>query len=229
MQTDNTNTLPSLLIVDDHRAVLEGLQHCFQTEYRVTLAHDLGAMRRVLRQQQFDVVLLDLFLGEAGDGLHALPELLRYQCRVIMVAGSESQALEDATIRACLQMGAHGYVSKRWELARFKQAIAAVLSNHLAYPQSVLAQALREPRNSLPFLSERETALLNLLLQSPMPSNEEMAAALHISTGRVKNCLTELYSKFKVDSRHTLVQKARELGYFPGIHPARMAGKRGKA
>ncbi|WP_338845945.1 response regulator transcription factor [Massilia sp. W12] len=208
-------------MIDDHKLLMDALSINLSDNFRVTAVSNRREMRLALRNEKYAVALLDLYLGQEGDGLSLLPELLERGAKVLIFSGTSDQA----AIRASIRMGAHGFVDKAWELRHLHAALRAVLDDHLAYPQELLSQVLREPKNMVPYLSEREVMLLDMLLKQPMPSNEEMAAVLLISTGRVKNCLTELYSKFNVENRHALVDEARRRGYFPGMHPARMAGK----
>ncbi|WP_338845413.1 response regulator transcription factor [Massilia sp. W12] len=211
---------PHIILIDDHKLVAQALSHVLSSEYRVTLAANQREMRLAMRQTRFAVALLDLFLANEGDGLSLLPELLNHNIKVLVFA----DASDKAAIRASITMGAHGYVDKAGELHQLRAALKAVMQDHLAFPQELLSAALREPRNIVPQLSEREVRLLDMMLAEPMPSNEDMAKRLFISIGRVKNCLTDLYAKFNVQSRHALVAEARRRGYFIGMHPARMAG-----
>ncbi|WP_338845622.1 response regulator [Massilia sp. W12] len=221
MKTEEATQKPHLLIVDDQRLLLDLLCKELREHYQITAVNSRHAAQNAIRNTRFQVAMLDLQLGAEDDGLHLLPELLRRGFKVLVL----TDAMDRAAIRACIRLGAHGVVDKTWELSHLHEALGAVLSNHLAFPQQLLSQALLEPRNLLPYLSDREMLILDLLLQQPMPSNEEMASKIGISTGRVKNCLTEIYSKFKVIGRHALAEEARRRGYFPGIHRARMADK----
>ncbi len=221
IDTASSADKPYLLIIDDHRLVAEAFAQILAQDYRVIIATGKKQMQQVLRNQRPAIALLDLYLAQEGDGLHLLPELLERGVKVLIFSGTTDQV----ALRASIRLGAHGYVSKSGDMAQLRVALHAVQGGHLAFPQELLAQALREPRNMVPFLSEREILLLDMLLTQPMPGNEEMAGKLRISTGRVKNCLTDLYAKFDVDSRHALVEEARRRGYFPGIHPARMGAR----
>ncbi len=212
-------SMHNLLMIDDHKLLTEALTHNLGNDYRVTAVTTRREMQQALRSERYAVALLDLYLAHEGDGLSLLPDLLERGAKVLIFSGTADQA----AIRASIRLGAHGYVDKARDLSQLHLALRAVLSDHLAYPQELLAQALREPRNMVPYLSEREVLLLDMLLTQPMPGNEDMARKLQISTGRVKNCLTDLYAKFHVESRHALVEEARRRGYFSGMHPARMS------
>ena len=59
---------PHILIVDDHREIRELVSRALAKEgFRVSLAADGKAMRKVLADAQIDLILLDLMLpGESG-------------------------------------------------------------------------------------------------------------------------------------------------------------------
>jgi DNA-binding NarL/FixJ family response regulator len=67
----------------------------------------------------------------------------------------------------------------------------------------------REPRVD-PF-TEREREVLALLVRGA--SNKEIAAALFVSEGTVKNHVTALFAKLEVSDRTQAALKARDLGY----------------
>jgi DNA-binding CsgD family transcriptional regulator len=64
-------------------------------------------------------------------------------------------------------------------------------------------------------MSKRELDVLNQVFVVPVRPNEAISEALHLSTGRVKNILTDLFRKFEVNTRHELSLEARRRGYHP--------------
>lgn len=66
---------PSILYVEDDSSIAEmyslGLQ---RSGYRMTIAPDWPAARRLLRKERFDLVLLDIMLP-GTDGMYALAEI----------------------------------------------------------------------------------------------------------------------------------------------------------
>ncbi|MCW8309559.1 response regulator, partial [Acidiphilium sp. PA] len=59
---------PHILLVEDHREIRELVQRVLQREgFRVSLAAEGRAMRKLLADQRIDLILLDLMLpGEDG-------------------------------------------------------------------------------------------------------------------------------------------------------------------
>lgn len=112
MQTQDTNPL-NILVVEDEPRYLEStrlLLHHYG--HRVTPARDLTQARAALKDQRFDLLLLDLHLPD-GPGLDLLKtEAARLeQTQVIVVSG-------DATLDVALQalrMGAYDFLRKPYE------------------------------------------------------------------------------------------------------------------
>jgi protein-histidine pros-kinase len=64
-----------LLAVEDHEATRIFLQHLLEAHYEVDLVASLEQALRLTDQHQYDLVLLDINLGEGGDGVELLYEL----------------------------------------------------------------------------------------------------------------------------------------------------------
>lgn len=216
--------MQNLLLVDDHQLIAQSISKALAPNFRVTSARNPREMREALKKDSFSIALLDLYLADDGDGLYLMPELQKASTKVIILSGTATES----SLRACIKLGAHGFVDKAHNMQNLLDAIEAVNADHLAYPPQVLAQVIQESENVIPHLTERETKILNLLVNEPTPSNDSIAQALFVSPGRIKNCLTSLFEKFAVSNRHALLQEAKRRGYFTGMHPARMANKKPK-
>jgi DNA-binding NarL/FixJ family response regulator len=95
-----------------------------------------AAARHVLQQDdQFDLVLLDLSLGDA-DGFDVLAELRQTYPALPVVVVSASERASDV-IRA-IDLGAMGFVPKRSSNAQLTEALQMVMSGGLYVPQMML-------------------------------------------------------------------------------------------
>ena len=70
-----TGQKPRLLAVEDHEATRIFLQHLLEAHYEVDLAASLEQALGLADQHQYDLVLLDINLGEGGDGVELMYEL----------------------------------------------------------------------------------------------------------------------------------------------------------
>jgi two-component system response regulator DesR len=122
-----------------------------------------------------------------------------------------SAYLEPLLVRDLLQAGVYGYILKDDDYVSRIDTIIRDLADGQIYlsPQAyeALAQATRADGTEQPF-SEREIEILRLA-QRGLP-NPQIAQALHISPGTVRNHLSAIYRKLGVHSRHEALQVATE-------------------
>jgi DNA-binding response OmpR family regulator len=121
-----TSTALDILLVDDDEPLREMLSRSFEREgHQVTAVEDGHAALRAAADRTFDVVLLDVALGEGPTG-HDVARLLRARrdvVPIIMLTALDSEA--DAV--QGLEAGADDYVTKPFGLAELRSRIRAVL------------------------------------------------------------------------------------------------------
>jgi DNA-binding response OmpR family regulator len=115
-----------ILLVDDDGPLRDMLSRSFEREgHHVTAVADGDAALKAAADQPFDVVLLDVALGEGPTG-HDVARLLRRRrdvVPIIMLTALDSEA--DAV--QGLESGADDYVTKPFGLAELRSRIRAVL------------------------------------------------------------------------------------------------------
>jgi two-component system, OmpR family, response regulator len=119
-----TQTTDNILVVDDQKEICEVVQQYLSSEgYRVSVAHDGGGMRRVMAQEEVDLVILDLMLpGE--DGL-TLARALREESTVGIIILTGRGETVDRIIG--LEMGADDYLPKPFHLRELLARVKSVL------------------------------------------------------------------------------------------------------
>ncbi|MFF2850277.1 response regulator [Streptomyces sp. NPDC058001] len=209
------DTLITVLIVDDHPVVRDGLRGMFESAPGFTVlgeaANGVDAVTRVAELDP-DVVLMDLRMP-GGGGVDAIAALTRAGARAKVLVLTTYDTDSD-TIPA-IEAGATGYLLKdapRDELFTAVRAAAAgrtVLSPAVA---SRLMSAVRTPVTPAGApLSAREREVLALVAKGT--SNREIARVLFVSEATVKTHLTHVYAKLGVSDRAAAVA----VGYDRGI------------
>lgn len=209
-----TERIITLLIVDDHPVVRDGLRGMFASDPGFDVLGEAGGgvegVELALRLDP-DVVLMDLRMP-AGGGVEAIAALTRRGARAKVLVLTTYDTDSD-TIPA-IEAGATGYLLKdapREELFTAVRAAAegrTVLSPAIA---SRLVSAVRKP--AIPadgVLSAREREVLELVARGT--SNREIARELFISEATVKTHLTHLYAKLGVKDRASAVAAAYDRG-----------------
>lgn len=205
-----SDSVISLLIVDDHPVVRDGLRGMFESADDFTVlgeaSNGVEAVELAARLDP-DVVLMDLRMP-GGNGVDAIKELTRRgaRSRVLVLTTYDT----DSDTLPAIEAGATGYLLKdapREELFTAVRAAAdgrTVLSPAVA---SRLVTAVRTPAAPADEpLSAREREVLALV--SKGTSNKEIARVLFISEATVKTHLTHVYGKLGVKDRAAAVAVA---------------------
>ncbi|RMI37977.1 response regulator [Streptomyces triticirhizae] len=208
----------SLLVVDDHPVVRDGLRGMFDSapgfEVVGEAANGVEAVALAVELDP-DVVLMDLRMP-GGGGVDAIAELARRgaRARVLVLTTWDT----DTDTLPAIEAGATGYLLKdapREELFTAVRAAAdgrTVLSPAVA---SRLVSAVRSPAGGP--LSAREREVLALVARGT--SNREIARELFVSEATVKTHLTHVYAKLGVNDRAEAVARAYERGILGGPGP----------
>jgi DNA-binding NarL/FixJ family response regulator len=206
--------------VDDQTLFRAGLRTLLSTHPELEIVGEASNGQEALAvaaQTRPDVVLMDLKMPVL-DGVSATRRL-RVQlpnCRVVALTTFEDDELVFEGLRA----GAVGYLLKDAPVARLVEATLAAARGESVLQPSVASKVLaRLSRLSEPApadsglsarLSEREQEVLRLIARGA--SNKEIAAALFLAEGTVKNHVTNILTKLEVGDRTQAALRARELG-----------------
>ena len=133
--------MTKILVVDDHTVVRDGIKRMFDERPGAVAfgeASTLHAAITLVREQDWDIVVLDLALG-ASSGLEVLQELkqLRPKLPVLIL----SMYAEEQYARRAFKAGASGYITKDCTRAELVGAITTVLHGR-KYVSPTLAELL---------------------------------------------------------------------------------------
>lgn len=207
-------------LVEDQTLVRQGIQTLLELVDDIDVvaeAKDGDEALRVIPQSKPDVVLLDMYLPKRN-GLDVLRELKRskfFPPTLILTTFDE-----DKFVIGGLQAGAKGYLLKDVSLDQLTNAIRTLASGgtliHPAITQRLLNNLDRIqcdfPSTEVPEpLSGREVEILRLVARGY--NNREIADALTIAEGTVKNYISSILAKMGVRDRTRAVLKALEEGF----------------
>lgn len=201
----------SVLIVDDHPVVREGLRGMLEADTGITVAGEAGSGDEAVtraRELRPDVVLMDLRMP-GGDGVSAIPRVLseRPECRVIVLTTFET----DQDIVRAVEAGAAGYLLKDTSRADLVSAVFAATRGETVLSPSVatkLVGRMRAP--TADSLSRRETEVLSLVARGL--TNADIGRELFISEATVKTHLLRVFGKLGVSDRTAAVTTALRRG-----------------
>jgi DNA-binding NarL/FixJ family response regulator len=209
-----------LLLVDDQSLFREGLRTLLSLHEDLQVVGEAANGQEALAAADAlrpDVVLMDLRMPVL-DGVAATRRLREALpgIRVIVVTTFDDDELVFDGLRA----GAVGYLLKDVSSDKLVEAIRAAARGESFLQPSIAAKVLTEfsrlertapaPQPLVEPLSERELEILRLLAGGQ--SNKEIAAALYIAEGTVKNHVTNILGKLGVHDRTQAALRAREMG-----------------
>lgn len=201
-----------VLVADDHDIVRLGVRHLLGDRAEIAEAATLPEARSLLAKQPFDLLLLDLGLGDEFS-LSALPQL-REDFPALKILVLTSMAEELFAERA-LRAGADGYVTKSALSQTLLQAVDNVLAGgiHLspALSGALLRRAAGKSNSATgnagePDLSPREVEVLRLVAAGK--STREIADTLNRSVKTIETHKQALKTKLGADSPAMLVRLA---------------------
>lgn len=200
-----------ILLVDDHKTMLWGLERLVQAEGAafdlVGSAGEPLEATRLCAELTPDIVLLDLDL-KGSSSLEILPALLSNGVtRAVILSANRDQA----TLASAVKLGARGVVSKE---APTEDVLAAVRKVHggeywlePALMQALLGQLTAPaPRDDpdarrIATLTAREREVIGMIVQGKGALNKELAERAFISERTLRNHLSTIYQKLDVANR----------------------------
>jgi len=204
-------SLPRVLIVDDHRAVAEGLVQILSDQFEVvaTIADGRFALEAISRLHP-GIVLLDVSMPSVN-GLEVLRQLT--QCapgvRVVVLTMHADASLAVEALRT----GACGYVLKSGgeELLTALQVVLAgdiYLARELRAKITTLMAGAADPRQIT--LTPQQQEVLQLIVLGRRA--REISGILGVPTGGVETIKRDLMQLLNVQSTAELVQYAIDHG-----------------
>jgi DNA-binding NarL/FixJ family response regulator len=209
-----------VLVVDDQALFREALGTLLDARPEVEVVGEAGDGHQALERAAAlapDVVLMDLHMPVL-DGIGATRRLRVEQPGVRVLALTTFD--DDEDVFAALRAGALGYLLKDVSADRLVEAVQAAARGESVLQPSVAAKVVARfaqlddaPRaRTQPLvvpLSDRELDVLRLLADGR--SNREIATALFLAEGTVKNHVTNVLAKLGARDRTQAALRARAL------------------
>ena len=199
----------SIVLVDDHEVVRNGLRMVLEAEEGfevVAEAGDLETTRRYVRARRPRVLVLDLNLPE-GSSLPAIPELREQSPDTAVVVLTMQQ--DPAFAREAMRAGAIGYVLKQSAGSELVDAVRAAAAGETYLNPKLgaqLAAGPAEPTGPPDGLTEREVDILRLIGLGH--TNSEIAEQLYLSVRTVETHRAHIQQKTGRTTRSELVRYA---------------------
>jgi two-component system, NarL family, response regulator DevR len=196
-----------ILLVDDHEVVRLGLKSLLERHPQFEIVGEAASAREALEQVENnhpDVVVMDIRLPGTS-GIEACEEITsRFpETRVLML----TSYAEDEMLFSAIRAGASGYILKQIGGEELVRALEAVARGEALLDPAVTQRVFQEVRRAVKeeeasafiHLSQQEKHVL--LLVSEGRTNREIAKALFLGEGTVRNYVSSILSKLGVSNR----------------------------
>jgi NarL family two-component system response regulator LiaR len=195
----------TVLVVDDHKVVRQGLRYLLEQEDGIEVVADCPdgeSAIAAVRTLAPTVVLLDLFLpGTSGLEVLARIKRDRPETEVLMLTSSTA----DEHLLAAVRAGALAYLPKTAGVDQVVASVRAAARGESLLDPRIAARLVREVRDvgprpgPLKHLSPRETEVLALLARGR--SNREIARTCAITEETVKAHVSSILAKLHLADR----------------------------
>jgi DNA-binding NarL/FixJ family response regulator len=204
----NASEQVTVMVVDDHPVVRDGLNAILSTEADLKVAGEAGTGAEALRlipKLKPNIVLMDLMLPDMS-GSEIIQEICRTTSEIDFIVLTSVAGDDD--IYKAVEAGARGYLFKDMARKELIQAIRAVRAGGRYIPANVgsrLAESL--PRHGL---SDREIEVLELVATGLR--NKEIAYKLELTEATVNAHVKRILGKLHVSDRTAAVTTALRRG-----------------
>lgn len=221
-KTQQKTAVVSVLLVDDHALLREGLRQLLELEEDIRIVGEavdgFEALQKV-RQLRPDIVLMDIRMPML-DGI-AVTRQLAHEFPTLGVIILTMHREQQQVLHA-MKNGAKGYLLKSASSQEVANAIRSVHNGDMLIEPGMTGAIVRELRRlssttingqSLDMLSEKEVEILRYVATGM--SNKEIATQLSYSEKTVKNYLSVIFQKLGIRDRTQAAIFALRNGILP--------------
>lgn len=200
-------TKQRILLVDDHEVVRLGLKALLDHHSQFEVIGEASTAKEALEavgRLHPDIVLMDIRLPGTS-GIEACEEIIKTypDTRVVML----TSYAEDEMLFSAIRAGASGYILKQIGGEDLVRALEAVGRGDALLDPAITQRVFQEVRRAVK--EEEASAFANLsqqerhvlLLVSEGKTNREIAKALFLGEGTVRNYVSSILSKLGVSNR----------------------------
>jgi len=218
-----------IVLIDDHKLFREGVKRILEFEKSFNIVAEGGdglSASKLVKEHHPDVVLMDINMPEMN-GIQATANLVsQYPDTYVIILSIHD---DESYVTHALKTGARGYLLKEMDSDALIEAIKVVNDGgsylhpkvthnlvkeyrRLAREQSVTsAEEQITYEKPLHLLTKRECQVLQLMAEGN--SNRSISETLFISEKTVKNHVSNILQKMKVDDRTQAVVTAIRNGW----------------
>jgi two-component system, NarL family, response regulator DesR len=195
-----------IVLADDERLTRQAVAALLGLEPDLTVVADVedgAAALLAVDEHRPDVVVLDVEMPRL-DGLAVLAELAGRPVRCVML----TRHARPGVLRQALSLGAKGFLAKTAPASLLADVVRRVHAGLRYVDPDFAAAALTEPDCPL---TDRELEVLRHVTDTATAA--DIARAMHLSAGTVRNYVSSAMAKLSARSRTEAARTARDQGW----------------
>ena len=195
-----------IVIAEDQRMLLGALGSLLSLEDDMEIVGKASNGQEAIalaHEQQPDVCIMDIEMP-IKTGLEAAEELKESNCKVIIL----TTFARSGYFQRALKAGVSGYLLKDSPSEELASSIRSIMSGRRIYAPELIDDAYAEENP----LTEREKEVLSLIADGK--NTREIADALSIKNGTVRNYISTILDKLEVRNRIEAITRFKEKGWF---------------
>lgn len=190
----------SIMIVDDHPIVREGLRMVINMDDSLqvvaTAENGEDALKKLKKLNTLpDLILIDILMPKANG--ETLISKLAGKTRLVILSTEVNLRIA----QSALAIGVQGYLLKDEDPLEIVKQLKKVLndSSYLAISSEVSTAIIKSKKKSSFNLTKQQVRILEMVAEGL--TNKEIAEDIHVTVRTVKNYLTVIYSILQVNNR----------------------------
>lgn len=202
-----------VLIADDQSLIRDGLKMILEFEENIeVIAVAKNGLEAYEMAKKFepDIVLMDVRMPKMN-GIESTKKIKKKYPDIIIIALTTFNNKD--YIIDIFNYGASGYILKDIDSDKLIEVIYDAINDNLFLPTEVAKKLIKQEREDELFnlnkLKDREDKMLNLtklekkvaMMIAKGKNNKEIASALNIAYGTVRNKVSSIYSKIHINNR----------------------------
>lgn len=196
-----------IVIAEDQRMLRNALGTLlsFEDDFEIVGEAKSGdVVMQLIALHKPDICLLDIEMP-GKSGLEVADEMKRSgsNCKVIILTTFARPGYFERAIKA----GVYGYLLKDGSIDELAESIRRVMQGKREYSPELIVNSFAEDNP----LTGREQEILKLAAEGK--TSREISNILFLSSGTVRNYLSEIFQKLDVKNKIEAIQKAKEKGW----------------
>lgn len=189
-----------IVLADDHPLICQGVKSILQVEEDMHIVKEVTSCQqliKVIKEIKPEIILLNLSILTTTDReiVRCLCKEYSHICKILVL----TDTADNEDLDVLLNLGISGYLLKCDSAILLQEAIRKVMDGGQYLPEKAKGSKGKKTKEEKSLLTVRELEIIQLIGKGM--KNVEIAEELFLSEKTVKNHLTNIFKKLKLNDR----------------------------